>query len=260
GQDVGVVGDAGHADAVVGGLRAGGAGHVGAVPGTVALLAGFRAGVADGPVAEVPAAGHALVGVASRHERVGDEVVALVGERGVDVGVFADAGVEHRDGDAVAVGQVPGGRDVGAAAVGTAVEGGGTVRGEHVPLVLDEIRIVGDVGRLHARQAHGVAGDLAQAVRPYRDHVGIGLDLPDQRVRLDTVQAARQPDQVLPGGELAHVRGGRRAALRQSGTRQCPRHQRRAGVAVALLARAVAVLHDKAVERLLVAQARRETG
>src|SRR5690606_34126808 len=46
-QDVGVVGDAGHADAVVGGLRAGGACHVRAMPGAVALLAAFRARIAD---------------------------------------------------------------------------------------------------------------------------------------------------------------------------------------------------------------------
>src|SRR5690606_28650208 len=132
-QDVRAVGDAGHADAVVGGLRASGAGDMGAVPRAVALLAAFRAGVADGPVAQVPAAGHAVVGGASRHEGVGDEVVAGVGERGVDVGMFGDAGVEHGDGDAVAVGQVPGSRHVGTTTVGTAVEGGGTVRGEHMP-------------------------------------------------------------------------------------------------------------------------------
>src|SRR5690606_4191141 len=203
-QDVGVVGDAGHADAVVGQLRAGGAGDVGAVPGAVALDAAFRARIADGPVAQVPAAGHAFVGLAAGHEGVGDEVVAGVGIRGVDVGMFGDAGIDHRDGDAVAVGQVPGRGHVGAAAVGPAVVGRRAVRRQHVPLVFDEVRIVRDVGRLHVRQALGAAGDLAQAVRAHRDHVRIGPELAHQRGGFDPVEAARELEQMLAAGEPAH--------------------------------------------------------
>src|SRR5690606_22275834 len=136
-QDVRVVGDAGHADAVVGQLRAGGARDVGAVPGTVALPAALGPGIADRPVAQVPAARHAIVGVAAGDEGIGDEVVTLVGERGIDVGMLGDAGIEYGDGDAGAVGQVPGGRYVGAAAVGAAVVGRAAVGRQHVPLVLD---------------------------------------------------------------------------------------------------------------------------
>src|SRR5690606_27262973 len=201
-QDVGVVGDAGHADAVVGGLRAGGAGHVRAMPGAVALLAAFRARIADGPVAQVPAAGSAVVRVASGDEGIGDEVVAGVGERGVDVGMLGDAGVQDGDGDAGAVGQVPRRRYVRAATVGAAVVGFGAVGRQHVPLVLDEVRVIGNVGRLHAGQALGAARDLAQAVGPHRDHVRVGRDLAQQCAGLDPVEAAREPDQLLPGGEL----------------------------------------------------------
>src|SRR5690606_4618894 len=201
---------------VVGQLRAGGAGDVGAVPGTVALDAALGAGIADGPVAQVPAAGHALVAVATGDEGVGDEVVALVRVGGVDVGMLGDAGVEHGDGDAVAVGQVPGRGHVGAAAVGAAVVGGAAVGRQHVPLVFDEVGIVRDIGRLHHRQARGCAGDLPQAVRAHRQHVRIGLDLAHQRGGLDPVEAARELDQVPAGGELAQMAGTGRPRLRQA--------------------------------------------
>src|SRR5690606_41498621 len=99
---------------------------------------------------------------AAGDEGIGDEVVTLVGERGIDVGMLGDAGIEYGDGDAGAVGQVPGGRYVGAAAVGAAVVGRAAVGRPHVPLVLDDVGAVGAVGRLHARLRLELAGDLAQ--------------------------------------------------------------------------------------------------
>src|SRR5690606_40770800 len=95
-------------------------------------------GTADRPGSGVAAAGHAVVGVAAGHERIGNEIVAGLGERSVDVRVLGDAGVEHRDGDAVAGGEVPGRGHVRAAAVGAAVVGGRAVGRQHVPLVFEE--------------------------------------------------------------------------------------------------------------------------
>src|SRR3546814_9877639 len=139
-QDLGVVGDAGPARCVVAQLGAGGAGNVRAVPRTVVgrvLCVGAFAQprFLRGPVAQVLAAGGAAVGVRAGDEGIGDEVVARVGKRGIDVGMRGDAGIEHGDHDTVAVGQVPGIVDVAAAEVGHAIGCRGAVGGLQVPLV-----------------------------------------------------------------------------------------------------------------------------
>ncbi|KAG0930729.1 hypothetical protein G6F31_016957 [Rhizopus arrhizus] len=106
-KHLGLEGDTGHADAVVG-LLGHGAGDVRAVPGTVL---GQRAVVTlvivFDPVAIVLRTGYAIIGRAARGLRVADEVVAFQQVADQVRMLRQDAGVDHRHHDALALRNVP---------------------------------------------------------------------------------------------------------------------------------------------------------
>lgn len=205
--------DACHAHAVVGALGAGGAGDVGAVPAAgfgrvvgVDALGVVHPGRGVGPVADIPAAGHAAVRVAAGDVGIGDEVVTGIPQRGVDVDVGGDAGVQHGDDDAGAVGQVPRVVDVAAAPVRVAEPVGGAVGRLQVPLVFGVVGVVrGERGRAQRVGAADVAHRPPQQVGLDVGHRRIGGDLLDQRGRLGPIELARGADEVRAYRQFALV-------------------------------------------------------
>src|SRR5579859_3091802 len=85
-----------------------------AMPAAVFRLPRWAALARGGPVARVPAALNAAIGVATGITGEGKEIVAHIGQRRVYIGMFRYACIDDRYRDAIAVGDIPGIADVGA--------------------------------------------------------------------------------------------------------------------------------------------------
>src|SRR5581483_8000418 len=141
-------------------------------------------GRGTGPITGVPAARYASVSIPTRDEGVADEVVTGVRQRGVQIGVRGDAGIEYRHRDARAVRQVPRVVDVGAA--------------DWIPVIPLVLRVVSIVRRhrfrrgierlldllVHRARRGNVAYDLSAVIRLHMRDGGIGGKLPHQGIGL----------------------------------------------------------------------------
>ncbi len=262
-----------HTNAVVGDLTDV-AEHMSAVPAAVfsrgAAIDNARAG-AGGPVAGVPTTRHAAIRGATRSGCIGDEVIAAVGQRGVQIGMRCHTRIDLGNGHAGTVVGRPNRRCITATPVGIAGSIGAdrldrAVARAHMPLER-EARIVRRTGA-HRSDFHGRRSNVLHDAHPYIRldvrHRRIGSDLSHQCCRFALAELAVGANKVRADGKLAlpgHAYGlgwcGLECSRIKLGTRHGGGDILRHSLSIGALCRATTVDDDEAVVAWVGAKCRR---